>query len=167
GDGRPTYGDAALVAGDDIYAYGCATSGFLAEDCFVARAPVARAADPTAWRYWRDGDDFGADPDDAWPIFSGGSGLAVTTAGPRVVVAHGTPLGDTVFLRTGLGPTGPWSPPAPVTRCALPAGAFCGALAFAEPLAVAGELALTYAIASFDPLAPDARRTRLVRLPAP
>ncbi|MCA9518186.1 MAG: hypothetical protein KC635_24780 [Myxococcales bacterium] len=167
GDGRPSYGDAALVAGGYVYAYGCAASGFLAEDCFVARAPVADAGDRTAWRYFRDGGDFGADPDDAWPLFSGGSGLAVAQVGPRVVVAHATPLGDTVLLRTGLGPTGPWSPAAPTTRCEVPAGAFCGALAFVAPLADAGELALTYAVASFEPLDAAARRTRLVRLSAP
>jgi predicted amidohydrolase YtcJ len=38
-------------------------------------------------------------------------------------------LGDTLFLRTGLGPTGPWSAAHAITRCALPAEAFCGALA--------------------------------------
>jgi hypothetical protein len=166
-DGRPGYGDAALVTGGFVYAYGCATSGFLAMDCFVARAPVDAASDPTAWRYYRDGDDFGDDPDEAWPIFSGGSGLAVTTVGPRVVVAYSTPLGDTIFQRTGLGPTGPWSPAAPLSRCLAPAGAFCGALSFAAPLAGPDELALTYAIASFEPQDAEALRTRLVRVATP
>ncbi|TNF23983.1 MAG: DUF4185 domain-containing protein [Deltaproteobacteria bacterium] len=167
--GRPSYGEAALTHDGFVYAYGCASAGFLRDDCYVARAPLDALDDPTAWTYYRDGDAFESDPDDAWPLFSGGRGLAARRlADGRVLVAYATPLGDTVFVRTGLGPAGPWSPAVAVTRCALPIGAFCGAMSFVPALdGAAGEPALTYAIASFDGLAPADLLTRLVRLPLP
>jgi len=166
--GRPSYGEAAVVADGLVYAYGCAPAGFLADDCFVARAPTDALDDPTAWGFYRDGDAFASDPDDAWPLFSGGRGLAARPLPDgRVLVAYATPLGDTVFVRTGLGPAGPWSPAVAVTRCEVPDDAFCGAMSFVPALdGSAGEPALTYAIATFERLAPEDLLTRLVRLPA-
>jgi hypothetical protein len=165
--GRPSYGDAAIVVDGHVYAYGCAESGFLTDSCFVARAPLAALDDPTAWGFYRDGDAFASDPDDAWPLFEGGRGLTARLLPEgRVLVAYATPLGGAVFVRTGLGPSGPWSPAVPVTRCEVPAGAFCGAMSFVPALdGAAGEIALTYAIGTFEPLAPEGLLTRIVLLP--
>ena len=166
--GRPSYGDAAVVVDGDVYAYGCAESGFLTDSCFVARAPLDALDDPTAWGFYRDGDAFASDPDDAWPLFEGGRGLAARLLPDgRVLVAYATPLGDTVFVRTGLGPSGPWSPAVPVTHCEVPAGAFCGAMSFVPALdGPAGEIALTHAIGTFEQLESTDLLTRLVLLPA-
>jgi hypothetical protein len=163
---RPAYGDAALVVGDTVYAYGCREIGFLTDACYVARVPADRADDPTAYEFYQDGGGFGADPDDAWPIFEGGRGLAITSRGDRVYAAYATPLGRTLHVRSGLGPTGPWSAPVQVTRCELPDDAFCGGVA-AHPLLedAPDQLALTYAVSSFDELPDDAARARLVIVP--
>jgi hypothetical protein len=163
---RPTYGDAALVDGDSVYAYGCQPSGFLSESCFVARAPGDRLHDPTAYEFYRGGGDFGPDPDTAWPIFEGGGGLAVTARGVRVYAVYATPLGGSLHVRSGLGPTGPWSADYEVTTCDLPAGAFCGGVGLHDALAAEpDQLAVTYAVGSFDPLPAGADQSRLVIVP--
>jgi hypothetical protein len=163
---RPAYGDAALVVDETVYVYGCRESGFLTDACYVARVPADRAEDPTAYEFYRDGGGFGADPDDAWPIFEGGRGLAIASRGDRVYAAYATPLGRTLHVRSGLGPTGPWSAAVQVTQCELPEDAFCSVVAAHPLLADAPErLALSYAVGSFEPLADDASRTRLVIVP--
>lgn len=163
---RPAYGDAALVVDETIYAYGCRESGFLTDACYVARVPVDRAQDPTAYEFYQDGGGFGADHDDAWPIFEGGRGLAITSRGDRVYAAYATPLGRTLHVRSGLGPTGPWSAPVQVTQCELPDDAFCSGVAAHPVLEDAPDrLALSYAVASFASLPDDAARTRLVFVP--
>jgi len=168
GAGRPGYGDAALVHEGFVYAYGAQSAGFLAEDCFVARAPLEAITDPTAWRFYVDGDFFGDDPDDAWPIFPGGGNLAVMRAGERVVAVYTTPLGDTIYLRQGLGPTGPWSPAEAVARCALPDGGFCGGLglhpALADPDGDGATLVVSYGVATFDALPRESLLVRLARV---
>jgi len=88
----------------------------------------------------------------------------------RVVVVYTTPLGDTVFVRTGLGPTGPWSPARALARCRLAEGAFCGGLGLhpalapevdpGEPLA----LVVSYGVAAFEDLPRASRLTRWTRL---
>jgi hypothetical protein len=163
---RPAYGDAALVDGDTVYVYGCQSSGFLRESCFVARAPGDRLGDPTAYEFYRSGGDFGPDPDSAWPIFDGGGGLAVVARGARVYAVYGTPLGGSLHVRSGLAPIGPWSADYEVTTCAAPTGAFCGGVGVHEALAAGpDELAVTYAVSSFDPLPAGAAESRLVIVP--
>jgi hypothetical protein len=163
---RPAYGDAVLVDGDVVYAYGCQESGFLRQSCYVARAPGDRLDDPTAYEFYRSGGDFGPDPDSAWPIFDGGGGLAVVARGARVYAVYATPLGVTLHARSALGPTGPWSADYELAACDLPAGAFCGGVGAHEALgAGADALAVTYAVGSFDPLPAGADQARLVLLP--
>ena len=164
---RPAYGDAALVVDGMVYVYGCRESGFLTDSCYVARVPAERAHDVTAYEFYQDGSTFGADPDRAWPIFEGGRGLAIAGRRDRVYAAYATPLGRTLHLRSGLGPTGPWSEPIEVTRCELPTdAAFCTGVA-AHPLLddAPDRLVLSHGIGSFEPLPDGAARTRLVVVP--
>ena len=167
--GRPSYGDAALVEGGFVYAYGTASAGFLAEHCFVARAPVDRLFDPTAWQYYQDGNVFGTDPDEAWPIFGGGGGLGVVGRGGRILAIYAPPLGDVAVLRVGLGPTGPWSPATVVTRCQGPKKAFCTGFDWhPEWAGPSAELpAFTYGLSSFEALPAAQRSTRLVSAISP
>lgn len=164
---RPTYGDAVLVVDDTVYAYGCRETAFLTDSCYVARVPAARVHDLTAYEFYQDGGRFGADPDDAWPIFQGGRGLAIASRGDRVYAAYATPLGRTLHLRSGLGPTGPWSEAVEVTQCELPTdAAFCSGVSAHALLDDAPDrLALSYAIGSFDPLPENGDHSRLVIVP--
>ena len=162
---RPVYGEAVLVSDDHLYAYGCAPSGWLEDACFVARVPMARVSEPSAWRFSAGGGTWVDDPDLAWPSFSGGRGLAVRRDGERVLVAYATPLSTTLMGRSGLGPDGPWSAPTPLGSCATPAGAFCGPLAFLPALDGEEGLAIAQGVASFEALTPEEQLTRLVRVP--
>jgi hypothetical protein len=164
---RPNFGDAALVVGDLVYAYGCRGSGWLTDACYVARAPADRLHDPTAYEFYRSGGDFGPSADDAWPIFDGGAGLAVVQRGARVYALYAPPLGAEIRLRSGLGPTGPWSTEFTMTACELAAkDAFCGGVSAHDVLGGGDEsVAVTYAVSSFSALPAGAAASRLVVVP--
>ena len=163
---RPEYGDAVLVDGDTVYAYGCQGAGFLSDDCFVARVAADHADDRTAYEFYCAGGGYTGDIDGAWPIFSGGRGLAVARRGDRVYAAYATPLAQVIEVRSGLGPSGPWSAPVAVTACELPAAAFCGDLSTHPGLdADPAWLTLSYGVGSFDPLPAADLRSRIVAVP--
>jgi hypothetical protein len=176
---RPDYGAAIVVDGATAYAYGCKSSGFLADDCFVARAPAAELNDAGAYEYSTGGGHWSSDPDDAWPVISNAGdpiGILHDAATHRYVAAYVTPLGDTLTVRSGLGPDGPWSGPFDLARCTLPRDqqAFCGGVALHPELAnriVPGSIALSYAISTFTPgaadAAPEAYWSRLAVLKLP
>lgn len=163
---RPAYGDAVLVDGDTVYAYGCRNVAFLTDACYVARVPANRVRERTAYQFYRDGGSFAADPDGAWPIFQGGRGLAVARRGARVYAAYAPLLGRALHIRSGLGPTGPWSASLTVAACELETSAtFCTGVSVLEPVAAAPNLfALSYAIGSFESLSAEQSATRLVRV---
>lgn len=175
---RPDYGSAVVVDGATAYVYGCKNSGFLRDDCYVARAPVNRLDDSRAYEYSTSGGNWSAQPDDAWPVVTGvGDPVSVMRDAARhhYVMVYVPPLGDTLAVRSGLGPDGPWSAPFDVARCALPdKDAFCGSLALHPELAARippGSVAASYAISTFTPgaadAAPEAYWSRLVTLPLP
>ncbi|HEY3352641.1 MAG TPA: DUF4185 domain-containing protein [Polyangia bacterium] len=175
---RPAFGVAALAGADAVYVYGCQDDGFLAASCAVARAPADRLADESAYEFYQGGGQWIARVEDAWPIVAAGTTVSVAydATRARYLMAYVTPLGRTLILRSGLGPTGPWSRPYEVAACELPArdpGAFCGNAALHPDLAArvpAGSVALTYAIATFArPAGTTAEDywTRLVVVPLP
>ena len=162
---RAGFGDALLVEDGFIYAYGCRNAGFLRDACYLARAPEAGLADPTAYTFYRAGGSFGPDLEDAWPLFDGGGGLAILHRGARYYALYVTPLGDVIQARSGLSPSGPWSAPVVVARCAVPRAAFCTGLAVHPELpAQPDHVWVTQAIASFDALAPEDATTRLLEV---
>ncbi|MCC7000201.1 MAG: DUF4185 domain-containing protein [Deltaproteobacteria bacterium] len=162
---RAGFGDAVLVEDGFIYAYGCRNVGFLRDACYLARAPEAGLADPTAYTFYRAGGSFGPDLEDAWPLFDGGSGLAVLHRGARYYALYLTPLGDTIQARSGLSPSGPWSAPVVAARCVPPGGGFCTGLAVHPELAARPDhVWVSHAVASFDPLSPEDASSRLMEL---
>ncbi len=163
---RAGFGDALLVEDGFIHAYGCRNVGFLRDACYLARAPEAGLADATAYTFYRAGGSFGPDLGDAWPLFDGGSGLAVLHRGARYYALYVTPLGDAIQARSGLSPSGPWSAPVVVARCALPrAGGFCTGLAVHPELpAQPDHLWVSHAIASFEPLSPEDASSRMLEV---
>lgn len=176
GDG-PSFGSAAVIEGDLAYVYGCKNAGFLAADCYVARAPADKLDDAAAYVYDSGSGHWTADAEHAAPTMHAGNGLAVQyqPLQHRYVAVYVTPLGKQLTLRTGLTPTGPWSQPRDVAGCELPkqdTGSFCGGVALHPQLAGlgAGELAITYTINTFQRpagLGDAAYDTRLVVLPVP
>lgn len=162
---RAGFGDALLVEDGFIYAYGCRNVGFLRDACYLARAPEAGLADPTAYTFYRAGGSFGPDLEDAWPLFDGGGGLAVLHRGERYYALYLTPLGDVIQARSGLSPSGPWSAPVVVARCVPPGGGFCTGLAVHPELpAQPDHVWVSHAVATFEPLSPEAATSRLLEI---
>lgn len=101
----------AVVVGSTLFAYGC-HPGFLVQHCAVGRVPMARALDPTAWRYFAGTDGWSSSPADAVTVFDGGAaGNSVffdAFLGEYVAVYSGVFSND-VHYRVSRTPWGPWS----------------------------------------------------------
>ena len=128
---RPGYGGSAMRVRDTVYVYGCSSSGYLNEDCFVARADASQLASSAAYTYWA-GDDWSTSPDDAAPVVAqGGNVVSVRpdpTGAPRFVMTYVPTLGDAIVARSAIAPEGPWSAPTTLASCVLDGagpGAFC------------------------------------------
>ncbi|HWG01813.1 MAG TPA: DUF4185 domain-containing protein [Trebonia sp.] len=108
----------AVLAGNELYAYGQCTSGFTPA-CGVARVPIDQVQNHAAWRFY-------AGQSNGKPVWSGDAADAVT-------VMNGGPAGETVYYdpttklywdtylpylsqqayySTAPTPWGPWSTPA-------------------------------------------------------
>jgi hypothetical protein len=152
---RPTYGTAAVTTGGDVYALACEPARFLDADCYVARAPATSADDEGAYGYYVGGGEWSPRVDDAWPMTSGGSSvdLAWLPGAGRWLLAYVPPLGNTIVVRSGLTPEGPWSAPVPAATCDLAdPDMFCGGVHLHPVLAApAGSIVLSYAAASLSP----------------
>lgn len=99
--------------GNNIYLYRCDQSSFLDIWCKVARAPLDKTRDRTAYRFWN-GRDWVED------IKQGTSVTGGTTTGFSVswnqylnsyLAMYLAPLSQTVYMRTAPQPQGPWSAP--------------------------------------------------------
>jgi Domain of unknown function (DUF4185) len=173
---RPSYGASALRLGEVVYVYGCASSGYLSDDCYVARAAASSLASSAAYTYWT-GDAWSSNPDDAAPIAEAGGGVSVRpdpTGAPQFVMTYVPPLGNTLVARTAIAPEGPWSAPTTLGTCALDGagpGAFCGGGQQHPELArdPAAPLALTYEAQTFaaDAGSGAAFLPQLVAFPVP
>lgn len=153
--GRPTYGGGALRVGDLVYVYGCASSGFLTDDCFVARADASALASTAAYTYFT-GAAWSPNADDAASIVQAGGPVSVRPdpgGKPRFLMTYIPPLGDTLVVRSATAPEGPWSAPVTLASCDLDgagSGAFCaGGRQHPELVPGGSFLALTYDAASF------------------
>jgi len=170
---RPSYGSAALVEGDYVYAYGGLNARFLSADVYLTRAPLAKLTEPAAYEYFLGGGNWGPDPDLAAPIVEGGAMPSVVWHADlrRFLMAYTTPLAREITIRSGLGPSGPWSAPQSFGACALPfPEAFCAEVVILPDLARRRELALAQPVVSLEPptsAQPSDYWTELVRGPLP
>ena len=108
----PAYSLAALADGGFVYLYAATpVAGQLDSTCTVVRAPLASAADPTAWSAW-DGGAWNADLTRAATVLHGPPGdLSVSMnahLGAYLAVYSGIFSND-VWMRTAPRPEGPWS----------------------------------------------------------
>jgi hypothetical protein len=128
---RPAYGGSALRVGSMVYVFGCASSGYLTDDCYVARATSSATSSSAGYAYWT-GEGWSPNPDDAAPITQGGGVVSVRpdpTGAQRFVMTYVPPIGSTLVARSAIAPEGPWSAPTTLATCVLDGagpGAFCG-----------------------------------------
>jgi Domain of unknown function (DUF4185) len=107
------YNSGALVVDDILYSYGCA-SGFLVDNCMVAKVALADALDITQWTYYAGNNSWSTNPADAVIIFQGGAaanqvfydaylGLYMNIYNPA--------LNNDMYYMVSSTPWGPWSAP--------------------------------------------------------
>ncbi len=164
---RPRFGSAAVRVDDDVYVFGGLPARFLSADVFLARAPIARLAEPAAYEYWQGGGGWTEDADSAAPVVEGGTSPSVVydAAHNRWLMAYATPLAREIQVRSGLGVTGPWSRPIVLGGCRLPpkdTQAFCDDVTLLPSLGSAS-IEVGYRVGSFasEPREPRAYWTRL------
>lgn len=119
---RPTWGAALAVDGDWVYAYGTANPGrpgVFGFSLLVSRARAEDVLDRSRWRYW-DGTRWQADPERAVELVPAEGGVSQTLSvfhrGDRwyALSKRDGDLGDQLVFWTAPGPTGPFTPTAPV-----------------------------------------------------
>lgn len=121
-------GDAAVVWGDHVYAYGCpGEPHFLVEDCHVGRAPRGRERDPAAWEIFGEG---GWGEGAPAIVFGSGPHRGPVVIDPRggLVHVYAIGFGSTIEITRASRPEGPWSAPTTLVPCELPAddeAAYC------------------------------------------
>jgi hypothetical protein len=151
---RPAYGTAVVTSNDETYVYGCISARFLDADCYVARAAASDVTDESAYAYYTGGGHWSARVDDAWPTTSASESVDVAWVAEqnRWLLAYVPPLGNTIEVRSGLAPEGPWSAPIALATCDAPPDAFCDGVHLHPALAAmsGGAVLLSYAIDSLS-----------------
>lgn len=119
---RPAWGAALAVEGEWVYAYGTANPGVPGVFGFslqVARVRADDVLDRSRWRYW-DGTRWQTDPERAAELVPAEGGVSQTLSvfhrGERwyALSKRDGDLGDQLVIWTAPGPTGPFTPTAPV-----------------------------------------------------
>jgi hypothetical protein len=156
-------GDAAVLDGGFVYAYGCpGAPRWLVEDCVVGRAPVERAREPAAWSILGDG-GWGAGAPVV--VFGSGPHRGPVLADPRggFVHVYAAGFGGSVEIARSGRPEGPWSGPTTLLACELPAAdpnSYCAGpivhLELFDPLRP-DEIVVSYAIGTTAPDGPARR----------
>lgn len=108
---EPAFGQAALIVGDQLYAYGCTDAAF--QPCMVARVELERLFDRSAWEVWT-GREWSSDLTEASAVLEAGPVLSVhyNHHVRRYLALYSEPLGPlgaAISLRSALAPEGPWS----------------------------------------------------------
>ncbi|MCB9519808.1 MAG: DUF4185 domain-containing protein [Myxococcales bacterium] len=164
----PAFGEAVLTDDHDVYAFGCVNTGPFDSSCYLARVALDSVGDRGAYQFYRGSGGYTDDPDAAWPVFDGGSGLAVARDGLRLRAWFIAPLSDRIQTREGLAPAGPWSQPRDLARCSTAdTRVLCGGVGVIAPPDEAGNVTLSYGAFSFEPTADELRATRVVTAPVP
>ena len=106
---EPDYGVAPTLIDGHLYVFGT-TSGLAGHHCSLARVPVERVLDRSAWRYW-DGEAWNPDISRARSVFVGGPNLAVSFDDylGQWLAIYSRPFSPDIVARTANELTGPWS----------------------------------------------------------
>ncbi len=101
----------ALVDGGNVYAFACASTGFVDIGCQVGRAPVAQADVRSAYQFW-DGTTWQPDVTRADVVIDpvgGGLSISWNPYLGRYLAVSGAVVSSTLLLRTAPAIEGPWS----------------------------------------------------------
>lgn len=153
-----TFGCAALAHDGFVYAYGTedVLGPLRARHLVLARAPSEHATDPTAWRFFSDG-QWQHDVRRCSRIFPNmgaeASVLHQPERGRFVIVCTELGLSERILARSSSTPWGPWSEPMLLARCPEPATdarLFTYAAKAHASWSTNDELAVSYVVNSTD-----------------
>ncbi len=107
---QPSFGSAALVDGNTLYAYGCYNSNF-SVPCVLGRVDLADVTDLSEWTFYSGNGNWSSQLSDATWVFTANHILNVSWNDylQRYVAVYNQPLSGNVMVRTALAPAGPWS----------------------------------------------------------
>ena len=107
---EPTVGSGALLVDNHLYAYACERD-HLRRPCILARAPIARAFERRAWRFYVGSDRWSAEWKAAETVMEAAEVLSVhwNKHLEKYLAVYSTPLESTISIRTADKPEGPWS----------------------------------------------------------
>jgi Domain of unknown function (DUF4185) len=110
GQNQPSFGSAALVDGDTLYAYGCYNSDF-SVPCVLGRVDLADVTNPSAWTFYAGNGNWSSQPSEAMWVFTANHILSVSWNDylQHYVAVYNQPLSGNVVIRTASEPEGPWS----------------------------------------------------------
>jgi len=110
-ENQPSFGSAALIAGDTLYVYGCYSS-LLSVACVLGRVDLgADVTDLSQWTYYAGNGNWSSKLGDAMWVFTANHILNVSWNDylQRYVAVYNHPLSGDVVIRTAPAPEGPWS----------------------------------------------------------
>lgn len=107
---QPSFGSAALVDRDTLYAYGCYNSE-LSVPCVLGRVDLADVTNLSAWTFYVGDENWSSQPSDAMWVFTANHILNVSWNDylQKYVAVYNHPLSGDVMMRTAPAPEGPWS----------------------------------------------------------
>lgn len=109
-DPEPRFGQAALINGEHVYAFGCEDA--LYHPCKLARVELAAVFERSAWQYWT-GREWSSDLADAVSTVEAAQVFSVhyNPHVQRYLAFYGEREAGAIMLRTATAPEGPWSSP--------------------------------------------------------
>ncbi len=165
----PPYGGSALVVDQDLYAYGCvASDGGWGRSCHLARVPLAKRHEPTAWTYCGEMGAFASDPAKSVPVLVQAGDVSVQRHGALYEALYVRPLGADVELRRGLAPWGPFFAPRVLGRCEVAGNEFCSSPRWQPVLGdQTSQLDFVWNRSAFSPLSTARARPQWTRMARP
>ena len=114
-DPEPRFGQAALIVGEQLYAWGCEDT--LYHPCTLARVELEAVFERDAWQYWT-GRDWSASLADAVSLLEADSMFSVhyNPHVERYLAIYGAREAGEILLRAAEQPEGPWSAPTSVLQ---------------------------------------------------
>ncbi|HLT40972.1 MAG TPA: DUF4185 domain-containing protein, partial [Enhygromyxa sp.] len=107
---EPPFGQAALIVGEHLYAYGCEDS--LYRPCKLARVELSAVFERGAWRFWT-GREWSSELADAVALLEADTVFSVgyNAHVDRYLAFYGERERGEISLRSAERPEGPWSSP--------------------------------------------------------